>query len=109
MVHQVVLSWGCVARRAEVHPVRLAHGFDVVVGPCQTNELGMELGKVLLQLRGAIARGIARHEYAIKLSRKLLLDRVKHDCHLVEFLRANIRAMREAKVDLDGENEGATN
>lgn len=108
VVHQVVLPGRRVARRAKVHSVRLAHGFDVVVGPCQTNELWMELGKVLLELRGTIARRIAGHKYAVQLSRKLLLDRVKHDGHLVEFFGANIRAVSEAKIDLDGENEGAT-
>lgn len=108
VVHQVVFSGRCVARCAKVHPVRLAHGLDVVVGTRQPNKFGVELGQILLQLRGAVARGIARHKYAIKFARDFLVDRVMHDGHLVEFFGANVRAVSEAKVDLDGREGSAS-
>lgn len=100
VVNQVVLSGRNTFRRAEVDPVGLAHGLDIVVGARQADELGVELGQVLLQLPGPIARGVARHKDAVQAAGNLLLDNVNHVCHLVKLFGADVGAVGEAKVDL---------
>lgn len=100
VVHQIVRSWRRVARCAEVYPVRLAHGLDLVVRPRQANELGVELGQVFLHLGGAVARRVARHKHGLERVGALFIHKVVHDGHLVELFGADVGTVREAEVYL---------
>ena len=100
VVDEVVLPRLDVARRAEVHAVRLAHVADLVVGPREPHELLVELPQVRLQHPRVVARRVARDEHRQQEPRQFCLHQVVHPRHLVQLVRADVRAVREAEVDL---------
>lgn len=100
MVDEVVLAGLNVARRAEVDAVALAHVADLLVGARQPDEARVELGQVRLEDLGVVARRVARDEDRRQRVGGLRLHQVEHARHLVELFRADVRAVREAEVDL---------
>lgn len=100
VVYQIVLTRSHVLGRAKVHSVRLAHVLDLVVCARQADEGGVEFGQVLLQHLGGVAFRVTGDEDGQDGAGALGLDQIKHAGHLVEFLRADIGAMGEAKVNL---------
>ena len=60
----------------------------------------MELGQVFLEHFGCIARGVAGNHDGNENIAALLLDLLVHQSHLVELVGADVRAVREAEVDL---------
>lgn len=100
VVDEVVLAGLDVLGGAEVDAVRLADGLDLVVRARQAHEARVELGEVRLQHPGVVARRVARDEDRHHAPRVLRLHRVEHPRHLVQLLRADVRAVREAEVDL---------
>jgi hypothetical protein len=102
VIHEVVLPRLHILRGTEVHTVLLAHVLDLFVRASQTDNAGVELLQVLAQDLGGIADRIAsnenRHKELLVLSSGLdLLDDLGH---LVQLVRADIRAVSEAEVNL---------
>jgi hypothetical protein len=102
MVDQVILPRLHCRWRAKVHAVLLARLLDVLVGACQAQDGRVELGKVLLQDFGGVARGVAGDHEGDHDIAAFLLDFVMHEGHLVELVGADVGAVREAEVDLAG-------
>jgi hypothetical protein len=102
MIDQVILPRLHCRRRAKVHAVLLARLLDVLVRACQAQDGWVELGEVLLQHFGRVARRVAGDHEGDHDIAALLLDFVVHKRHLVELVGADVGAVREAKVDLAG-------
>lgn len=100
VVDEVVLARLDLGGSAEVDAVRLAHGLDLVVCARQADELGVELGQVLLEHLGGIARRIAGDEDRLESAGTLGLHLFEHGRHLVKLLGADVGAVAEAEVDL---------
>ena len=107
VVHQIVFARVHVLRCAEVHPVLLAHVLDLVVRASQADNISVELLEIRAQHFGGIASGIAcnkdRQEDVLALGS--LLHLVNNLGHLVQFVGADIRAVREAEVNLIDHNQ----
>ena len=100
MIYEVVLPWLHATRRAKVDPVCFANALDLFVVARQANEVGVEFGQVLLEHLGVVARGVACDHYGKEDVAAFRDDFVVHEGHFVEFVGANVRAVGEAKVDL---------
>ena len=102
MIHQIILPRLHILGRAKVHPVLLAHMLHLLVRPGQPGNARMELLEIIAQDVGGITGGIAGDEHGkediLVLSR--LVHFVDNRGHLIQFIRADIWTMREAKVDL---------
>lgn len=101
VIDEVILSRLDVLGRAEVDAVLLTQRLDLLVSSGQADELGVELGQVLLQSCRVVARGIAGDEDGEEGGiGDLRFDNVEHLSHLVELFGADVGASGEAKVDL---------
>lgn len=99
VVDKVVLARQDILRSREVNTESLAGSLDSLVVSGQTDHILMELLQVFLcDFRGISCR-IAGDENRSHNIAMLLLDIVNHTGHLVQLLRANVRAVCEAKVD----------
>lgn len=98
VIYEIILSFFHAARRAKIHPIRLAHIFNLLVRARQTNELGMKLFQILLEYRRRISCRIARNHHRQQNMPYLRNYLVVHQTHLVELVGADVRAVCEAKV-----------
>lgn len=98
MVDKVVLALFDVGRGREVDSVGLAGLLDLVVSTSETENLGMELGKVLLQNLRRVSGRITGDEQRLELVGVALVDLVNHDGHLVELIGTNIGTHGKSKV-----------
>ena len=108
MIHQIVHPRLHPFRRTEVHPVHLTYRFDLLPRTRQAYHTGMEFLEIGFQYRRGITSWVACYENGKKrrirgrARRERHGDEVKHLRHFVEFFRADIWAVSEAKVDLEG-------
>ena len=101
MIYQIVLTRLDILRCAEVDAILLAKVLNLFVRASQTDEVGVELGKIALESFGVVSFRIASHKYGQQgILGNLLLDRVKHASHLIELFRANVGAASKTEVDL---------
>jgi hypothetical protein len=100
MVDEIILALLDHTWRAKVHPVRFAHLLDLLVRARQPNEIRVEFLQVLLEHLGVVARWVACNHEREQDGAALLDHFVVHESHLVELVRADIGAVREAEVDL---------
>ena len=104
VVHPRLDALGC----AEVHAVHLAHGFDLLPRARQADQAGVEFLQVGLQHRGRVAGGVAGDEDGEEGRVGGVGgwdgdgDEVEHLRHFVKLLRADVWAVGEAEVDLEG-------
>jgi arginine/ornithine N-succinyltransferase beta subunit len=102
VIYKVILSRLHTTWCAKVHSVRFARALNLFVAARQANELRVKLFQVLLQNLRVVARGVAcdheREEYFAALLNHLVV----HEGHFVEFVRADIGAVGETEVDLQG-------
>jgi hypothetical protein len=102
VIHQIVLPGLHTARRTKVHPIRLACLLNLLVFARQANEVWVEFFQVLLEHLWVVARGVAgdheREEHAAAFRNNFVV----HEGQFVEFVGADIGAVREAEVDLRG-------
>ena len=100
MINQVVLSrlhrWRC----AKVYTIFFACLLDVLVRSRQAQNGRVEFSQVFLEHFGRIARGVAGNHDGNEDIAALLFDLLVHQSHLVELVGADVRAVREAEVDL---------
>lgn len=101
MINQIILAGLDTRRRTKVDPIRLARILDLVVLARQADEVRMELCEIVLEHFGRVARGIACDHEGEQDFAALLGDFVVHEGHFVEFVRADVRAVGEAEVDLN--------
>lgn len=99
VVYKVVLARLDLLRRGKVYSVLLARLLDIVVGPSQANDILVEVLQIPLNDLRGVPRRIATDEHRPHRLAVLLLDLVNHLGHLVQLFRADIGAVREAKVD----------
>lgn len=100
VVDEVVLAGLDVRRRAEVDTVCLADSLDLIVGAREADELGVELGEIAFEHFRLVARRVTGDEDGREGAGALLLHEIIHARHLVQLIGADVRAVREAKVDL---------
>jgi hypothetical protein len=62
MIYQIILSLLDALGRTKIHAIFLTDVFDLVPGPCQTYERGMEFREVGVKNRRGVAGGIAGDE-----------------------------------------------
>jgi hypothetical protein len=98
VIDQVILPGRNLLRRTKVHAIRLARILNLLMAPRQPNKMRVKLSQVLLQHRRTISRRIARDHDRQQDIPTLLLNLLVHERHLVQLVRADVRAMREAKV-----------
>lgn len=102
VVHQVILASLHILGCAEVHAVLAADILDLLVGTSQAHNARVELLQVFPQDLRGITGGIAGNE---DREEKLVVlggfpDLVNDLGHLVQLVRADIRAVSETEVDL---------
>lgn len=99
VIHQIILPGLHIRRRREVNPIRLANILNLLPRPRHAQNIIMELGQIppdnLRRVPSRVARDEHTPQHALAL---LLLDLVDHAGHLVQLLRADVRAVREAEV-----------
>jgi hypothetical protein len=103
VVDEVVLALLDALGGREVHPIFLAHLFDLVPGARETNEVGVELGEIGSQHGRRVTRGVAGDEDGQQRrggGRGRGAHDIDHAGHLIELFGADIRAVREAEIDL---------
>lgn len=107
VVHQIVLARVHVLRCAEVHPVLLAHILHLLVRASQADNVPVELLEIRAQHFGGIASRIAGNKDRQKdvLALGSLLHLVNNLGHLIQLIRADIGAVREAEVNLEDHNQ----
>lgn len=102
VVDQVVLARLDILGCTEVYPVLLADMLDLLVGASQTTDIRVEFLEVFAQNLRSIADRVASNEHGKEqlVVSSSLLDLVNDLGHLVQLVGADIRAMRETKVNL---------
>lgn len=102
MVDQVILAGLDILRGAEVHAVHLAHMFYLLVRPRQADDVRMELVQIPPQNVRGVSRGVAGDEDWLEdaVAFRRVFDPVDDGGHFIQFVGADIRAMREAEIDL---------
>lgn len=100
MIHQIILPRLHIRRRREINPISLANRLDLLPRPRQAHQIGMKLLQVLLRHRRRVARRIARDEDRPQHVAARVFHQVDHLRHLVQLFWADVRAVREAEVDL---------
>lgn len=99
VIDKVILARLDILRSREVDTESLAGSLDSLIVSGQTNHILMELLQILLCDLGSISCRITCNEDRSHDIAVLLLNIVDHASHLVQLFRANVRAVREAKVD----------
>ncbi len=100
VINEVILAGLDIRRRGEVHAIRLAHGLDLLPGPREADQCGVELSEVGFHHRGRVARRVTGDEDGAQGLGRSRFDEVDHVRHFVEFFGADVRAVGEAEVDL---------
>lgn len=102
VVDQVVFARLDILGCTEVYPVLFADMLDLLVGAGQTTDIRVKFFEVFAQNLRSIADRIASNEHGKEqfVVSSSLLDLVDDLGHLVQFVGANIRAVRETKVNL---------
>lgn len=102
VVNQVIFASLDIPGSTEVHPVLLADMLDLIIGTSQAHNTGVELLEVVAQNLRAVAGRVTgnedRHEDLVITSS--FVNLVDDLSHLIQLVRADIRAMRETEVDL---------
>ena len=99
VVNKVVLTRQDILGSGKVNTESLASSLDLLIISSQTNEIVVELLQILLCNLGGISCRIASDEHRPHNISMLFLDIVNHASHLVQLFRADVRAVREAKVN----------
>lgn len=102
MVDQIILAGLHILGGAKVDAILPANVLDLLVGTSQANNARVELLQVFTENLGGITGWITSDEHRKEdvLALGGLLDLFDNLGHLVQFIGADIRAMREAEVDL---------
>jgi hypothetical protein len=103
VVDEVVLARLHALRRREIHAICLAHIFDLLPGPREADQIGVELGKVRAQHGRCVAGRVACYEDGHHRGSRLgdfVAHDVDHASHLVKLFRADIWAVGETEVHL---------
>ena len=99
VVDQVILPRLHVRRRREVHPELLTRILDLLPLAREAQQVGMELSQVLLDDLRRVPRWITRNKDGQQDALAVVfLHIINHARHFVQFLGADIRTVREAKV-----------
>ena len=101
VVDQVILlSWLQLRWCGEIDSVLLAHVFYLRPCSCQSDEGGVEFREVGFQHFRGVAGWVDGDEDEACAVRNLFLQDVDCERHFVKFVRADVGAVAEAKVDL---------
>ena len=110
MVHQIILPRFYIPRSTKIHPILLTDMLDLLIRTRQADNIGMELLKVCSEYVWCVTEGIASDENRLEnlLAFIRFVDFIDYPSHFVQFIRTNIGAMRESKINLAGFQKSAT-
>jgi hypothetical protein len=100
VIDQIILPRLHIRRRRKVHPVRLTHILNLLPRPRHAQNILMELRQIPPNNLRRIPRRVTRDENIPHNALTLLLfHSIDHAGHLVQFLGADVWAVRETEVD----------
>lgn len=99
MIHQVIATWICPRRSAEVDSVGLACALNSLVSTRETHEPRVEFRDVDGSSEERVACRVASDKDGVDHRSVLAVDAVHYVCHLVELLGTDVGAVCETEID----------